>query len=537
MHIYFKKYWNFRAVSILMIFFIIGIEQLQIVAQQVIIPLQNELNYRMEKEFFSSTKFHSNIKPYIINKKATFDSLNSLLTITTKKQTFDKLLDDNLIDIEKTNFFLSINPIISISPVFDFESNRIIPDYQFGLSVDAYFNEKLSFNLNGFYGIKSFTSDWEYFVDSTNIIPHYGEILSRNDKSYHYLFINGNISYQPLKYINFQVGKGKNFWGEGYRSLFLSDNSNSYPYFKTTVDIWKFKYIWMVSALNDVDTEKNTNDLFSKLQFSHYLSWNATRWLNFNFFESIISNPVDSMGVRYFNVNYLNPVIFFRPVEFSGGSADNAIMGIGLKLKILRKYHLYSQLLIDEFVLSEIKSNNGWWGNKYGIQAGVKMFNLLNIKNLMFLAEFNLIRPYTYSYSNSIQNYGNHKQALAHPSGANLKEGVVLLHYHYKRFSSQIKGIYQINGIDSDSVNYGKDIYKPYTSRLDDYGHYTTQGLLTKYLHLEFKGGWLINPKHFTQLQFVISTQQTNNSKKNTNTILFFLGIKSLIFNENMDFH
>ncbi len=34
------------------------------------------------------------------------------------------------------------------------------------------------------------------------------------------------------KYINFTLGRGKNFFGEGYRSFFLSDNAYSYPYFK-----------------------------------------------------------------------------------------------------------------------------------------------------------------------------------------------------------------------------------------------------------------------------------------------------------------
>ena len=526
---------NIRIISILIIL-IIGIVEEQTVAQQVIIPLQNELNFRLGKEFFSETKFHSNIKPYIIDKKTSFDSLNSLLNINTKKYTLNKILNDDLIDFQKNKLSVSVNPILSLFPAYNFDSNSIIYDNQFGLNVHAYLNEKLSFNLNGFYGIRSFPDDWNSFVDSTGIIPHYGKHINKKGNRYDYLSINGYISYQALKYINLQLGKGKNFWGEGYRSLFLSDNSNSYPYFKATIDIWKFKYIWMVGALNDVDTDKNQDYLYSKLQFSHYLSWNATKWLNFNFFESIVSNPVDSMGVPYFNVNYLNPVIFFRPVEFAGGSADNALLGIGLKLKVLKKYQLYSQLLIDEFVFSEIKSNNGWWGNKYGIQTGVKIFDLFRINDLMFLAEFNLIRPYTYSYSNSIQNYGNYNQALAHPSGANLKEGIFLLHYHYKRFSSQLKGIYQINGIDSNSVSFGKEIYMPYTSRIGDYGHYTTQGLLTKYLNMELKCGWLINPKSFTQLEFVIKQQQTINSKRNTKNTSFLFGIKSLIFNKSLDF-
>ena len=535
MTFYYPKYRNFRFVSILMMFFIIGIVQEQVVAQHVTIPLQNELNYRTEKEFFSSTDFHSGVKPFVINKRSSFDSLNSLLDAHTQNRALDKLLNDNLINLEKSNFFLSINPIISIAPIFDSESSVIIDDYQFGLALDGYFTEKLTFSINGFYGLRSFSGEFDYLVDSTNIIPHYGKVLSKRDDNYDYYSFNGYISYQPWKYINFQFGKAKIFWGEGYRSLFLSDNSNSYPYFKATVDIWKFKYIWMVGALDDVDSEKNPNELFSKLQFSHYLSWNATKWLNFNFFESIISNPIDSMGVSYFNISYLNPVIFFRPVEFSGGSADNALLGLGFKLKLLKKYQIYSQLIIDEFVLSEIKSGKGWWGNKYGIQVGVKMFNLFNVNNLMILSEFNLIRPFTYSYSNTIQNYGNYRQAMAHPSGANLKEAVALLHYHKKRFSTQIKGVFQISGNDIDSVSYGKDIYKPYTLRSGDYGHYTTQGLLTKFMHLELKAGWLVNPHYNTQIQFSISSSQTN-INKNAKSISFLLGIKTLIFNEDYDF-
>jgi len=485
--------------------------------------------------FFSSFDFHSNVKPFIISKKASADSLQSLLQLHTQNQILNKLLNDNLFNLEKNKFSIALNPIISILPVFDYESSNIIDDYQFGLSLRGYFTEKLSFSINGFYGLRSYTADFDYFVDSTNIIPHYGKIISKHDKKYDYYSINGSISYQPSQYINFDLGKGKSFWGEGYRSLFLSDNANSYPYFKATVDIWRFKYIWMVASLSDVNTEKKPNELFSKLQFSHYLSWNATKWLNFNFFESIISNPVDSMGVSYFNISYLNPVIFFRPVEFAGGSADNAIMGVGFKLKLLKKYQFYSQFIIDEFVFSEIKSRNGWWGNKYGIQAGVKIFNLFNINDLMMLSEYNLIRPYTYSYSNSIQNYGNYQQALAHPSGANLKELVVLFHYHKKRFSSQIKGVYQISGNDIDSISYGKNIYKSYTLRDSDYGHYTTQGSLTKFLHLELKAAWLVNLQYNTQIQFSVTTLQTglSNSEKN---ISFLLGFKSLIFNDNYDF-
>ena len=505
-------------------------------AQQLVVPLHNELNYRFEKAFFADTNFHDNVKPFTIS-KAKFDSLNRLLAIPVKSKLLSKVLNNNILDINRNKLSLTINPVLSILPSFSTQTNSFLSDNQFGLSLNSFIGKKLSVNITGFYGIKSFSDSLTAQVTSSGIIPHYGETLNRlNDNTFDYLSLSGYISYQPLKYINFQLGKGKHFWGSGYRSLFLSDNANTYPYFKAVVDIWRFKYIWMVGALRDPNMETSPDVLKSKFQFSHYLSWNATKWLNFNFFESIVSNPVDSMGVRYFNINYLNPVIFFRPVEFAGGSADNALLGVGLNLKLFKKYRFYSQFLIDEFVFSEIKSGNGWWGNKFAVQAGMKVFNPFGLENIMFLGELNYIRPFTYSYSNSIQNYGNYKQALAHPAGANTQEAVALVHYHKGRFSSQIKMIYQISGIDTDSTSYGKDIYKAYTLRNGDYGHYTTQGLLTKYWHAELKTSWLVNPAYNMQLQFSVATRHISNNLNNEGFISFSFGLKTLVFNEDNDF-
>ena len=51
-------------------------------------------------------------------------------------------------------------------------------------------------------------------------------------------------------------------------------------------------------------------------------------------------------------------------------------LGGGLKFTFARHYVLYGNIIFDEFLLSEFRENRGWWGNKYGVQFGLKCFDL-----------------------------------------------------------------------------------------------------------------------------------------------------------------
>ncbi len=75
-------------------------------------------------------------------------------------------------------------------------------------------------------------------------------------------------------------------------------------------------------------------------------------------FEAIIFENRDTLGRKFtYDVNYLNPVIFYRPVEYSIGSGDNVLMGLNFKYKIFNNHLLYGQFVIDEFLLKEIRAD------------------------------------------------------------------------------------------------------------------------------------------------------------------------------------
>jgi len=505
-------------------------------SQPFYLNINHETNIRYEKIHFSDSNFHSNIKPFLDSDIQSNDSIGEKLEIVTKSAFLNKLFNESVFERKFKKTGISINPIINIAPQFFINRQQTLENYYAGLSIGGNIGTKLAFKLDGFYGIQSYQDHIALKIDSSRQIPGFGKYLLKKGANYYYPSITGYLSYSPLKYLNIQTGIGGNFWGDGYRSLFLSDNSPNYPFFKATINVWKFKYIWLFGYLQDFNTNFQNNVLKSKLLFSHYLSWNATSWLNINFFESIVSNPVDSMGITNFNTGYLNPVIFFRPIEFAGGSADNALLGFGFKIKLWKKYQLYSQFIIDEFVWSQMKSGQDWWGNKFGLQSGIKAFHVFNVKNLYLQFEYNSIRPYTYSYSNSILNYGNHFQALSHPSGANFEEFVFIAHYHKNRFSFALKAIISKAGMDSDSISYGQDIYKSYTLRASDFGNKFKQGNMGNFSNLETKICWLINPKLDHSLFLSLNKQNIQLPSLSADNIIITLGIKYLLFDNDIDY-
>jgi hypothetical protein len=402
-----------------------------------------------------------------------------------------------------------------------------------GLMLETTIREKLSLNTTFLAGNYSFPSYIDTFINNSNVVPGFGSAYaSRNGYSWQYC--SGYLSYSPNKIFNFQIGKDKNFFGDGYRSLFLSDVSNSYPFLKISTTVWKLKYVSLFTCMKDVTNPSGMKkDFLNKYGTFHYLSWNATRWLNLSLFESIIWQGTDANRTRDFDVNYLNPVIFFRPVEYSLGSSDNAFLGFSFKVKATKKLQLYGQLMLDEFLLSEIKAMNGWWGNKQGAQFGVKAFDLFGLKNLSFQTELNAVRPYTYSHGSVQQNYANFNQPLAHPLGANFAESVSFLNYRHKKWMFETEFLYAKYGKDENGKNYGGNIFEPYTTHPNEYGNHFFQGLETNLLYARFRIGYYIIPSADLMAETGIAMRQETNFQRSN---FIFIGIRTGILNRYSDF-
>ncbi len=209
-----------------------------------------------------------------------------------------------------------------------------------------------------------------------------------------------------------------------------------------------------------------------------------------------------------------------------------------MKFKINNTNSLYGQVILDEFKLSEIKSNKGWYGNKQGFQLGLKSFNLFTVKNLSFQTEYNLVKPYTYSEAIPIINYAHYNQPLAHPLGSNFKESVSFLRYRYKSIYGVIKFMYTIHGSDTAGENFGNNVYKPYLSALPkhEYGNYIGSGLEKTLIYKDFRIGYIVNPKTNLNIEVGISSREEKDKFKSVNTTFIYLGIRTSLTNFYYDF-
>lgn len=344
-----------------------------------------------------------------------------------------------------------------------------------------------------------------------NVAPGEGHV--GNGSTYLHQDWNAWADYKAGKYFHLTLGRGKNFFGEGMRSLFLSDNAYSYPYFKLTTTVWKVRYVNLFSAMSDIrGTNGRWNDFDLKFTSMHYLSWNALKRLNVAVFEAIVWQDNDPKYRRGFDLNYINPVLFYRPTEFSLGSPDNALLGFAVNVRVARRTLIYSQLMFDEFLLSNVRAGEGWYGNKQGLQLGAIGHDAFKQKGLTLRAEFNYVRPFMYTHSDTRQNYAHFNQPLAHPYGSNFWE--VLGQAEWRKDRLVLSEVFSLAVLGQDTStadnnSYGSNLFLPESARPvrdsdgrpQNYGFYLGEPSQVTLYHNEVRAGWLIEPRSGLMLE------------------------------------
>ena len=64
---------------------------------------------------------------------------------------------------------------------------------------------------------------------------------------------SGYVTYRANKMFAVQVGHGKHFIGDGYRSLLLSDNTFNYPFLRIQTTFGKVQYTNLYTEFMDIN--------------------------------------------------------------------------------------------------------------------------------------------------------------------------------------------------------------------------------------------------------------------------------------------
>ena len=352
---------------------------------------------------------------------------------------------------------------------------------------------KLTLSLTG--AVYHFPEFNRNYLDSLGTLPGFGRVLTPDSGATAFAAIPAIVYSRKLnKHFTWMLGNSRQNVGYGYRSLILSASASALPFMLLETKIGKkitFTNLW--SRTHSYQRMGDHFDLNPKYIAVHTLEWKINKKWSVSAHEMVVWQARDSASHRELDLHYLNPFLFYRPAEFSQGSADNVLLGGSWKYKQSEAFEIYGQVILDEFLMSEIRNRNGWWGNKFGMQLGMCIAPK-KIPGLNFQTEWSFVRPFTYTHGSDIQAWEHMGQPLAHPLGANFYEWYTSVKYGRAKWNYTASIVWAAFGRDVDR-NVGGNIFQSYVNPWSVYGNNILQGNRSTLFVVNAEAASQITPK------------------------------------------
>ncbi len=437
----------------------------------------------------------------------------------------------NLLETNQADFFLRLNPILDLrygkiqDDTEDYIYNRRGLELRGGVDDRLFFYFQILETQNSLPNyLRSYQERFAALPGAGFVKPYQGFGIN---EGVDFLNSQGYLSFDITPHVGARLGYGNHFIGKGQRSLLLSDFSNNYPFLQLNWRVWKFHYQNLFAELTagPFSTTVPGQTLPKKYLASHHLSIDIGERLNVGVFEAVVLSR--SQG---FELAYLNPVIFYRAVEGSLGSPDNVLIGFDGSYQLPPSLRFYAQFILDEFVFSGlITDNQGWWANKWGVQAGVQYTNAFGLDQLDLQFEHNRARPYLYTHRSGINSHTHFGMPLAHPLGGNFKESIFLARYRpLERLQLQAR-LYLIEQGEDDLVNdlaFGEDINRPNEDRVSEYGNEIGQGINYNTTLISLEAEYMLRHNLFLEGVFLQRSKQSVDAARSAETTYLNLGLR-----------
>ena len=360
------------------------------------------------------------------------------------------------------------------------------------------------------------------FIRSKGVVPYQNKYKNVGDgKGFDFTYSSARLIYTPNKYLLFDLGFNNNFIGDGYRSLLLSDYNTVYPYFRTAITAGNFQYSVMWSQYIS-----QSNDAIYALGFprkwgqTYLLDWHATKHFNISLFNSVISPNETADHKKDIGISLASPIMFVHANKSPSGIELNNIDGLNLKYLITPSVNIYAQAMLDNW-------GSAGWEKRYGWQLGVRAGNIFKVDDLNIQAEFNTVRPYSYASDSIVTVYSHNNEPLAHPLGANFKEGIFIADYTYKNWWFRAEAFIAHYGADSSvNVDYGRNIFRPLYLHTLENDVSTGNGLNTKIYYGDLRIAYVLNRKSNLRIEAGGVYRKESNAFKNFTDIYTYIGVR-----------
>jgi hypothetical protein len=400
-----------------------------------------------------------------------------------------------------------------------------------GYEVSGSIGKSFYFETNFYENQGRFGAYVDSFIRDYRVIPRQARFKNIGDGlGFDFNYSNARLVYTPNKHLLFDLGYNRNFVGDGYRSMLLSDYATDHPYFKAALTFGNFQYTAMWSQY--ITEESRSGELYAygyphKWGQTYLLDWKATKRFTAGLFESVMWAGSNAQQRNDLSITYASPIMFLHAGQSKSGVTNNELIGLNLKYEILPNTFLYGQAAADELGKDAKK--------RYAAQLGIRAADLLRVRNWNALLEYNTARPYTYSSDTNQTTYTHAYLPLAHPLGANFKELLGVTDYSYKNWWFRLEGLVAKYGNNIQNVNYGRNILNTETNY--PAGKITTgQGASTNLYYGDLRVAYIFNRKSNLRIEGNLTYRRERGLGNKYEDLIATIGLRMSFRNLYYDF-
>jgi hypothetical protein len=249
------------------------------------IPYSNQFYQKLNKSVYDiNSRSHSSIKGFYADDSLLvrrFDGLMQMGTDSLNKRSWvrRKITEEHLFNFKGDDYEVYGDFLPDFQIGREFNESKTTWLNTRGFQVGGKVGKQFSFYMNGFENQGVFANYLNDFINKNQVIPSQmtGK-LSKNTKDWSY--VTALLSFTPNKHLNVALGYDKNFIGDGYRSMLLSDVAANYSFLRVRATLGNVQYQTIFGYMLDPGATKLTTDRRlgdrGKWAAMHYLDWNVT---------------------------------------------------------------------------------------------------------------------------------------------------------------------------------------------------------------------------------------------------------------------